>query len=141
MEITINYWAVLVCGVVAMVMGFVWYGPLFGKKWMEICGVTAMDEMKRKEMQKKAGPLYLAQFVLVVFQVWVLAWFIGALASVSGGVHTAFALWLAFVMPTIAGSSMWNNDASKVKWAKFFLQAGYQLICFIVFALILTGWK
>jgi len=38
METEINGWAVLVCGVVAMALGFVWYGPLFGKKWLELIG-------------------------------------------------------------------------------------------------------
>jgi hypothetical protein len=49
----INYWAVLVCGVLSMVIGFVWYGPLFGKKWMEIVGATFKDIEERKRMQKE----------------------------------------------------------------------------------------
>ncbi len=140
MDIIINYWAVLACGIVSMVLGFVWYGPLFGKKWMEICGTTAQDLERRKEMQKKAGPLYAVQFVLTLLQAWVLAWFIGFLmqSGQSGGVHTAFAIWLAFLMPTVAAGAMWNADAGKVKWAKFLLQAGYYLVLFLIFGLILA---
>ncbi len=57
----INYLAILVCGVLSMVIGAIWYGPLFGKKWMEICGVNADDLNARKEMQKGAAPLYAVQ--------------------------------------------------------------------------------
>ena len=35
MEITINYLAVLVCGVLHQVLGALWYSPLlFGRPWL-----------------------------------------------------------------------------------------------------------
>ena len=40
MQISINWWAVLVAGVVYMVVGMVWYGPLFGKLWKSLMGFT-----------------------------------------------------------------------------------------------------
>ncbi len=137
----INYVAVLVCGVLAMVLGAIWYGPLFGKKWMEIVGTNAIDIERRKEMMKGVWKLYLAQFVLTLFQLCVLAWYIGTLEMLSSGVHTAFSIWLAFVIPTIAASSMWNNDRAKVSWARFLIQAGYQLVTFVTFGLILGFWR
>ncbi len=135
----INYLALLACGVVAMIVGFVWYGPLFGKRWMEVIGATELDEMKRKEMQKKAGPLYLVQFLLVLLQVFIL----GNLITWSGGngMIVATFMWLGFVVPTLAGSSMWNNDSSKIKWARFLIQAGYYLVLFIIFGYILGTWR
>jgi hypothetical protein len=134
----INIWAVLVCGVLAMVFGMIWYGPLFGKTWMRIVGATAMDEAKRKEMQKKAGPLYLVQFLLVLFQVYVLARIAGPTGAI--GVRSALWVWAAFIMPTVAGSSMWNNDTRNIAWARFLTQAGYQLLCMIAFGFILGSW-
>lgn len=136
----INYWAVLVCGVLAMALGFVWYGPLFGKKWMEVIGATEMDLERRKEMQKRAGKLYLIQFILVLFQVWVLAFYIKGWQEASG-LQNALWIWVAFIMPTIATSAMWNNDSAKISWTRFLIQAGYQLVLFILFGLILGGWQ
>jgi hypothetical protein len=140
MDIIINCWAVLACGVVAMVIGSLWYGPLFGKKWMQITGSDCDDAEKRKEMQKAAMPLYAVQFVLVLLQVYVLARYIKGWSDVSG-VENALWVWVAFVMPTVAGSAMWTNNTSKMKWATFFLQAGYQLVLFVVFGVILSMWK
>lgn len=138
---TINFLAVIVCAIASMIVGFVWFGPIFGKKWMQISGATDMDLEKRKEMQRKAMPLYFVQFLLTLFQLYVLAWYISYTVNVSSGIHTAFSIWIAFVMPTLAGSAMWNNDAPKVKWAKFLIQAGYQLVIFIIFGFILGIWK
>ena len=89
-------------------------------------------------MQKKAGPLYFIQFVLVLFQLFVLGHMTGYTGS--SGVVSALWAWAGFVMPTIAASSMWNNDSTKVSWTRFFIQAGYQLICFVIFGFILGVW-
>ena len=128
--------AIIVGAVLAMVIGYVWYGPLFGKKWMEVIGATEMDMEKRKEMQKAAGPLYVVQFILALFQVWVLSMVIANWTSVSG-LEAALWVWAAFVMPIVAGGAMWNNDSKKVTWTRFLLQGGYQLILFVIFGLIL----
>lgn len=132
--------AILVCGLLAMVLGYVWYGPLFGKKWMEVIGATEMDLERRKEMQKSAGKLYVVQFVLILFQVWVLSYYIKGWADASG-VENALWVWAAFIMPTIAGSAMWNNDSARISWARFLIQAGYQLALFVIFGLILGNWQ
>ncbi len=135
----INYLAVLVCGVISMLVGYVWYGPLFGKKWMHITGANAKSAEERKKMQKEAGPLYLVQFLLTLFQVYILAYLIACWPGASGWQLSLF-LWAGFVMPIVAGSAMWNNDSSKVSWARFLIQAGYQLVMFVVYGLILTAW-
>lgn len=135
----INYLAVVVCGVLAMALGYVWYGPLFGKKWLEVIGATELDLERRREMQEGVGKLYLTQFVLALFQVWVLAYYIKGWQGASG-VENALWIWAAFIMPTIAAGSMWNNDSAKVSWARFLIQAGYNLVLFIIFGFILGAW-
>ncbi len=136
----INYLAILVCAVIAMALGALWYGPLFGKKWMEIVGATPGDLEARKKMQKSAGPLYVVQFILVLFQVWVFAYYVEGWKEASGVQHGLW-IWAAFIMPTVAAASMWNNDSKKVSWARFLIQAGYQLVLFVIFGFVLGAWK
>lgn len=136
----INLWAVLACGVFSMILGSVWYGPLFGKLWMRVIGATEMDIEKRKEMQKRAMPLYLVSFMLALFQVWVLAFYIEGWQEATG-VENALWIWVAFIIPTVAAGAMWNNDSAKISWARFLIQAGYYLVLFVAFGVILSVWR
>ena len=136
----INIWAVLVCAIISMVLGFVWYGPLFGKKWMEITGANEKTIEQRKEMQKRAGPLYGIQFILSLFQAYVLAHYIIGWKDASG-LENSLWIWAAFIMPMVAQGAMWNADSKKISSGRFLIQGGYQLILFIIFGLILGVWR
>jgi hypothetical protein len=138
--LSVNYFAIVVGAVLSMAIGAVWYGPLFGKKWLEIVGATAEDLEARKKMQAAAGPLYVVQFVLTLFQVLVLAHLIADTTRV-GGLERSLWIWAAFVIPTLAGAVMWTNEEGRRKWARFLIQGGYQLTIFIVFGLLLQFWK
>lgn len=129
MEITINYLAILVSAVIAMIIGALWYGPIFGKKWRKVSG-----------KKKGAKGLYITQFLVTLFQVWVLASFIGGWDDFDN-VKNILWIWAGFIIPTIAAGAMWDNDSKKVQWTRFLIQGGYQLIIFAVFGFILTNWK
>ncbi len=138
--INVNYWAIASGAVLSMVIGAIWYGPLFGKKWMEIVGVNSTDLEARKKMQKSAGLLYVVQFILTLFQVFILAHLI-ADTELVGGLERSLWIWAAFIIPTLAGAVMWTNESGKLKWARFLIQGGYQLVIFILFGLLLQYWK
>jgi hypothetical protein len=138
--ISVNFWAVACGAVLSMVVGAIWYGPLFGKKWLEIAGVKPDDLEARKKMQKSAGPLYLVQLLLTFFQVLVLAHLV-AVQNIVSGLERSVWIWAAFVIPTLAGAVMWTNETGKLKWARFLIQGGYQLVIFILFGLLLQYWK
>lgn len=138
--ISVNYWAILLGAVLSMIVGAVWYGPLFGKKWMEIIGADPGDAESMVQMQKSAGPLYLIQFLLTLFQVLVLAHLIADTARV-GGLERSLWIWAAFVVPTLAGSVMWTRQSGRLKRQRFLIQAGYQLIMFAIYGLLLQYWK
>ena len=123
-SISVNFLAIGAGAVLSMIIGSVWYGPIFGKKWMEINKVDPNDKEYIKKMQKSAMPLYLVQFVLTVFQVLVLAHLV-ADTQIASGLERSLWIWAAFVIPTLAGASMWTSDSSGMKWSRFLIQAGY----------------
>jgi len=135
----INFLAILAAAVFSMILGAIWYGPLFGKQWVELMGMDPKDKKAMKKMQKEAGKLYFIQFILVLFQVFVLSFYIKGWEEASG-IENALWIWAAFIMPTIAGSAMWANATDKMKMTKFMIQAGYQLVLFVVFGFILGMW-
>ena len=136
-----NYIIILVCGVLAMVLGMIWYGPLFGKKWMEVIGVNPndiLDPVKKKEMQKQAMPLYLVQFVLVLVQVFAMSSFftLSLMANPFMVFIPILFMFLGFVVPTLASASMWTNDSRRIAWMRFLIQVGYNLVLFIIIGII-----
>ena len=49
----INFAAVLVAAIVGFIIGILWYGPLFGKSWMRLMGMT--DKQLKEARQKGMG--------------------------------------------------------------------------------------
>jgi hypothetical protein len=43
----IHYWAVLVSAIVSMIIGSIWYGPLFGKLFMREMGMDTWSKEKQ----------------------------------------------------------------------------------------------
>lgn len=130
-----NYLEIIVATLGAFVLGWIWYGPLFGKKWMELSGMT-MEKMQTMGM-KPAHAMALG-FVSFLFVAYVFNWFIGAMAiaDVAGAMSLAFFAWLGFAMPIHAGVWIWEGRS----FSLFAFNAVYQLISFGIVASILAAW-
>ena len=134
----VNILAVFVAAIVQMLIGMVWYGPLFGKKWMEFMGMVGKSPEEIKAMQKAAGPMYAVQFVLSLIVNVFLAMMVMNMSY--GGLHTALLIWSGFVMPIQAGGVLWDNMTGKVKLQKFLVMTGYQLVGLLVAGVIFQYW-
>src|SRR5713101_3094594 len=95
----INFWAVLVCAIACMVIGFLWYSPmLFATPWMRLMGFDPNDKAKIAEMQKGAGKMYGLSFLASIASAVVLAKIIAVFSIISSpyGMKLGFAVWLGF---------------------------------------------
>src|SRR5437899_4223268 len=96
----INLWAVLVCGLADMVLGFLWYSPvLFANPWTVLMGYDPNDKAKMEEMRKGAGMMYLISFVASLLSAAVLGKII-VIATVNSplyGIKIGLAVWPGFV--------------------------------------------
>ena len=136
---TINYLAVLVAAVVSMVLGAVWYGPLFGKKWSELMGWSSMTPEQTAEMKKSANKSYFWMFLSSLVMAYVTAWVVGVagVSDFSGGLEVGFWLWLGFVATVSLGGVLWEKKPIKL-WA---LNNGFNLLNLLVYGVILAGWQ
>jgi hypothetical protein len=64
--VAINWLAVVAASLVGFAIGFIWYGPLFGKPWMASVGMTEEDAQKGN-MAKIFGFTFIFQFIRKYF--------------------------------------------------------------------------
>ncbi len=118
----LNYFAVVVAAVVGFMFGWLWYGVLFSKSWLNAVGKT--------EEQTKGAPSpvpFVISFIALVVMAWVLAGVIGHLGpgevTFRNGVISAFFVWLGFVITTLAV----NNAFQGTKRALTLIDGGHWL--------------
>ena len=132
----INYLAVLAAAVASIVLGFLWYGPLFGKQWIKLMN---FDKKKMSEMKNKGmGKTYVIMVVGTLVTSYVLAHFVDYLdaTNVAGALTAAFWIWLGFIATVMLGSVLWEGKP----WKLYFLNVAYYLINLAVMAVVLALW-
>lgn len=134
-----NYLAILVAGVATMVIGAIWYGPLFGKPWMKEMGWDPSNQEQMAKMKKGMAANYFQAFILALVNAGVLVYVFNAFnpASISAGLVIAFWLWLGLQVPLKYGDKLWNRQSFQL----FFINAAYQLVVILVMTAILFSWK
>ena len=132
----INLFAVLVAAIISMVLGGLWYGPLFGKAWMKLIGMSDDDLKKAKE--KGMGKSYLLMFIGSLVMAFVLAHIIQAFGAETWqmGLAAGFWSWLGFIATRSLSSVLWENKS----WNLYWLNNGYDLLNLLLMGLILTLW-
>lgn len=133
----INYIAVLAAAVASMIIGGIWYGPLFGKMYIRAMGWENKSPAEKKAMQKGMLWSYLGQFIASLLTFYVLARFINATGelSVAGAMVVAAWGWLGFVVPMKFGDALWGG-----KKTIFWLGIFSSLVIFLTGAAILGYW-
>ena len=132
----IHYIAVILSALASMIIGFLWYGPIFGKMWMSMMGFTSKDMDKAK--QKGVGKYYLTALIGSLITAFVLAYFIEYInvESVLQALQFGFWVWLGFIATVMLGTVLWEGKPVKL----YFLNIMYQLVNIEVMAVILTLW-
>lgn len=136
---SINWLAVIVCVVVSMVVGGIWFGPkTFFPIWWKAIGYS--DKVNPSEnipMPLVWGLVVFASFVQAVF----MALMVNAMGSMTGGAtltsgaFAGFILWLGFVAPSSLTNKLFAGQLKA--WV---LETGNHLINFVLFGAILGAW-
>jgi hypothetical protein len=133
----VNLLAVLSCGVATMVVGFLWYGPLFSKKWSELTGWTneKIAQLPQNQMMMSYGGTFVGSLVMN----FVLAHVIGVLGAtrVVDGILAGVILAVAFVGTSYMATFLFEHRSRTL----FFIDAGYHVVSMSVCGAILALWK
>ena len=134
--VNVNHFAVLLAAIAAYVVGFLWYGPIFGKKWMALMGFTEKD--KEKVKQKGMVKMYAGSFLTTLVMAYVLAIFIGFMGYYpTAGIQVGVVTWLGLIATTMLGKVFWESKP----WALYVLDAGHYLVTLAIMGAILGAWR
>ena len=131
----VNLLAVLVAGIVPMVVGSLWYGPIFGKRWL------ALMEMTADEIQEGFNPVraYGLSFLLSLVTAFVLAQLIAEVGGGSAmiGVHVALMALVGFVLPVANQSVTFEKRKPGLAW----LNVAYNGVALVGQAVVIALWR
>lgn len=132
MEVSINYWAVIVAAIAAFAVGSVWYSPiLFGNAWMKENGFNE-EEIKNSNPTKA----YLFAFVLTLVIAVNLAAFLGE-ATLTWGLMAGALAGIGWVSAALGILYLFESRSLKL----FFINAGYMAVIFILMGGIIALWQ
>lgn len=131
-----NYFAVVVAALAAMVVGTFWYSPVgFGKHWMRLRGKAPVAQ---KDMQFPAQ-LMIIEFICALVTAYVL----GIMTTVFGA-HTPYSaillaiiIWLGFYVTMLLGEVLWEDKP----FGLFLINAGLRLVNIVLMTLIVGLWQ
>lgn len=134
----INWLAVLAAAIASMIIGSVWYWPIFGKLYISLMGMDKLSQEEQAKMKKGMMMTYVWQFIASVVTFVVLDRFIISLhiTSISGAVITALFAWIGFIVPVQLGNALWGG-----KLKLFWLGAGNSFLTMVAAGLIFGLWK
>ena len=145
-HIHLNWLAIAAAVVASMFIGFLWFGPIFGKMWAK--------EMKFAPDFRPTPAVFakaiILQFIGAVLTVYVLAhseeiwrpfstWGLGTSDGPNAmyGVMCAFFTWIGFYVPQYLGGVAWEFKS----WKLFAINAAGGLVTLLGQGMILATWR
>lgn len=139
-QVPVNFLAIIICGIVSMIIGFLWYGPIFGKKWEKLVGLTK----ERKELAKKSMTNnYLLMFLSSLVTAYALFHFIwyAAPGSLTLFIAVKTALWgfIGLVLPVSFTKFLFSPDKKPAEL--LFIETGYHLVTLLSMGVVFFLFK
>ncbi|MBC3758517.1 DUF1761 domain-containing protein [Hyunsoonleella sp. SJ7] len=158
----INFLAILVAAISALVVGFIWYNPkVFGTAWMKAAEMSE-EKMKGANMGKIFAMAFVFAILLAMSMLSLTVHQIGAMGMVGGDVEGALPSFNAFMADYgtahrtfghgalhgffagifIALPILGTNALFERKSAKYILiNSGYWMVTLAVMGAIICGWQ
>jgi len=131
---SVNWLAVIVCVVVSMIVGSIWFNPkTFYPAWWVAIGRKADEQPGMENMGMVWGGTVLASFIEAI-SMWFMTDMMGSTTWASG-MATGFMLWLGFVATTSLTNKLFAGQLKA-----WLLEQGNHLIVMLLFGAIMGAW-
>ncbi len=137
MELTMNYWAILVSAFVFWVLGSVWFSVLFKKSWQQ--GHEKLGVKIKKPASGAMQMKLIGSFLLNVVQVWGIAVIVSGfqVMTIQPAICLGLLLGVCFAGASMCCKSIWENHGVKLT----LIDVGYPVVGFVISAIILALWQ
>ena len=124
-----NWIAVIIATVAAMAIGYLWYGPVFGKSWMALSGRGMAGD------PSSAGPMYALTALAAAVEAIALNWFINETGWTTGAGGALIGLFaaLGFVATAFFSQVLFSGQPPRL----YAINAGYQVFLAVVMGAII----
>lgn len=126
----VNWLAVIAAALSSFPLGFLWYGPLFGKSWQREVGLSD-EQLKSGNMAFIFG----GAFVLALIQSATFAMFLGAEPFPNAALYGLIA-GLCWVAAAIGVQNLFERKS----WKLTAINGGYNSIAFTLIGAIIGAW-
>jgi len=132
---SLNWLAVIVVTVAGFMIGWLWYGVLFGKAWMAEMKITPEAAAAKPNMAR----FFITGFVLTLISTFALAWILRGhgTASAMKGAEWGAMIGLLLVGARLANGGVWECRSLKLQA----INVGHELVMFAVQGAILAVWR
>lgn len=129
----INYWAVIVAALSSFIVGWMWYGPLFGKAWMRLHNFSKEDVV---EGSLSMPVILVINYIATALAALALAMFLGAEANAGFGIFAGLMIALFWI-----GTSRLNDVLYERKpWGLFLINVGYYIVIYVIMGALIGAW-
>jgi len=158
----LNFSAIIVAAVSALIVGFIWYNPkVFGTAWMNAAGMTD-EQIKGGNMLKIFSLALVFAFLLAMALPPMVIHQMGALSMLGGDATGALPSYAAFMsdygdayrtfkhgafhgffaglfvaLPIIGTNALFERKSAKY----IFINAGYWIVTLCIMGAIICGWR
>lgn len=127
----VSWASVFVAAFSGFIIGSLWYGPLFGKAWMRLTGMTK-EKGAQVSMVKVMGGAYVLNLIAATG----IATLNGAHTGLFFGLHTGLAGAVFFIAPALGIIYLFEQRPLQL----WFINAGYQVFNFAAMGAVIGAW-
>ncbi len=133
-KLKLNHYAIWLAIILQFVLGFLWYGPFFGEKWMHMVDL----DLTAVESNQAGFAIWITNIISSVSAMYLLAWLFVKIEirTALRGLFTSFLIAVTFIFL----SSLTNNLFARLPYGLAWITGGFSMVGFSIAGIIFGVW-